>query len=331
MTRCSQLSPISVGTSTECPRLLQRTGPYPLGTSLKDKLNLLSGDGEPCALALSRQLGPRVKADSRGSAARSEILTMLSNRALRVVPVRWGLRRVRPVRSAAGDLAAEFTAALDVEGMADRLRCHPQLRPFRMVAVQGPADLLRAPPLVQPVLHQPVQLRGSAPCSRWGSTSSSRRRRRPLDTREIAVLEGDRLPGVDGPPMVLAELGVLGVGKGLPDQPSDELGLGVAKNRLCGGVEVGYVPAPAARDEPVAIVSRSWHRRPQDRCSATRKPARGARTSSVPTAAAPSTTGPNGPAAPTTRTGPRQAKTAGQALIRMCPRGDLNPHALLGH
>lgn len=71
---------------------------------------------------------------------------------------------VRPAVCPAGakspcQFTAQFPAALDVEGLVDRLVGHVHLRPVRKAGAQDPADLLRAPPQGQVVLYEVPQLK----------------------------------------------------------------------------------------------------------------------------------------------------------------------------
>lgn len=69
----------------------------------------------------------------------------------------------------AGQLAAQLSASLDVEGLVDRLVDHVHLRPLGEPCPKSLADLLRAPPQTQAVLDEVPQLGVLPDLSRLGA------------------------------------------------------------------------------------------------------------------------------------------------------------------
>ncbi len=104
----------------------------------------------------------------------SEIITMFGIRTRRAVTCRRGC--AEPGRCA-GRRSAPGAArpALDVEGLVDRLVGHAHLTVVGMVLDQASGDLLRAPPLGQPILHAAASrgLADSLPSfGRWARDSA---------------------------------------------------------------------------------------------------------------------------------------------------------------
>lgn len=94
------------------------------------------------------------------------------NRGCRLFAWRWGQPAGPPAPQGLGEFAVEFSTALDVEGLVDRLVRHAHLRVDGQVPAELVGYLLRAPAPFQTLLNVVTQPRTPADLPGLGARSA---------------------------------------------------------------------------------------------------------------------------------------------------------------